>query len=375
MAIRICSVNTAHRVRHTNPDKDASYNRAAHNAIFINHILFENNGDTMEVIIPMAGKGTRMRPHTLSMPKPLMHVAGKPMLAHILDQVLALKPDKIHFVISGFQEQVEAFLQEYDFAYTLSTQEVPNGDGGAILLTKPHVNPDSDVLVVFSDTIYKGDMGVIEQARKNKEHLMWVQEVEDPRRFGVVFLKDGYIVDMIEKPEKPVSNLVLVGMYYLTNAAHMFDLLEKNKKQGVQSKGEYRLLDAMKVMAQTGEKIKPAYLDAWLDCGTPETTLETNKVLLKEHNKVIPTKNSVIIDPVYIEEGASITHSVIGPNVSIAKGVVIDNSIVRNSIIGVDAKIAGAQIDTSMIGKAAVVEGVFEKVNVGQNCQLVPLDK
>jgi glucose-1-phosphate thymidylyltransferase len=342
---------------------------------FINVHLSTVSGGSMEIIIPMAGSGTRLRPHTFSKPKPLMHVAGKPMLGHILDRLKPLKADKIHFVIGGFENMVKEYIASYKMNNFLVVQDSPQGDGGAIFLAKPNVNPESDVLVVFSDTIFETDFAVISKAKKSNQNIIWVKEVEDPRRFGVVFVKDGIITKLIEKPQEPVSKLAVVGMYYIRKAKIMFDCLEELQKKNIQNKGEFRLIDALDLMLKKGETIIPAPIQKWMDCGTPETILETNRELLKSNHKIVKTINSVIREPVYIEDGAVVSNSILGPNVSIGAGTKIESSIIKESIIETDAKITNAQICFSLIGQKALVEGVFEQVNVGDNSQLTTVDK
>lgn len=325
----------------------------------------------MEVIIPMAGHGTRMRPHTFSKPKPLMHVAGQPILGHILDRIKILKPKKVHFVISGFHEKVDDYIAKFPYNYTLTMQEKPAGDGGAIVLSKKYVDPESDVLVIFSDTIFETDFSELKKAMEKKQNLLYVKEVENPKRFGVVVMKDGYITEMVEKPEVPPSNLALIGMYYIRNAKMMFEALDQIQEEDIQSKGEFRLIDALALLIKKGEKFVPGKVDKWLDCGTPESILATNRELLKKHNKTIKTENSVIIPPVYIENGARIINSVIGPNVSIGTGTVIENSVIKDSILEVNARIDSAQLTSSLVGRDAKVKGNFKKISVGDNSELV----
>jgi len=325
----------------------------------------------VDVIIPMGGKGTRMRPHTFSKMKPLLHVAGKPMLGHILDRIQAIKPDTVHFVISDFEDQLNTFLKQYHFNYTINMQKELLGDGHSILQTKDEVK--DDCLVVFSDTIFETDLSIIKKAKANQEDIIWVKQVEDPRRFGVVFVENGKITKMIEKPDTPVSKLAIVGMYYIHDSKAMFQALEETQKKKITSKGEYRLIDALRIMIEQGQKIIPTELDAWLDCGTPETMLSTNRILLKKTHNTPKTQNSVIIPPVYAEKDVTINNSIIGPNVSIANKAVIDNSIIINSIIDEEANITGAQIKDSLIGKQAVVKGYFKKMNVGDNSQIISM--
>lgn len=325
----------------------------------------------MQVIIPMAGKGTRMRPHTFNKPRPLMQVAGQPVLGHIIERIEGLKPSKIHFIVNGYEEIIEGFLSKYNFDYSLTTQKTPSGDGGAILLAKNKVDMDDDLLVVFSDTISDSDLGVIDNAKKENKNIVWVKEVDDPRRFGVVLVKDGKITSIFEKPEIPPSNLAIIGMYYFSKAKKMFEYIEKIKAENIQSKGEYRLADALHLMITHGENLIIGKTERWLDCGTPEATLNANMELLNDKSKVIKTANSVIIEPVHISEGAIIKDSVIGPFVSIGEKTVIDSSIIRNSIIENSSSIIKAKIDSSLIGSKVNIEGAFKKINLADNSHLI----
>ncbi|RJQ17161.1 nucleotidyl transferase [Candidatus Woesearchaeota archaeon] len=348
-----------------------------HLYVFWMFVLFKNSNFInqvwrfilMEVIIPMGGIGKRMRPHTFSKPKPLIHVAGKPMLGHILDRIQAVKPSKVHLIISDFEDTVKTFLKDYAFKFNIKKQQQLLGDGFAIYQVKEDVK--EDCLIIFSDTIFDADLSVIKEARRKKENIIWIKEVADSRRFGVVTVKNGYVTGMVEKPEKPVSNLAIVGMYYLYDSSLLFSSLQEAMKNNMQSKGEYRLIDALALLLKKGEKITTQSLKAWMDCGTIETLLETNKVLLKKHSKKIKTENSVIIDPVFIEDGAVIKNSVIGPFVSIAADTKVENSLINNSIIDEASEIVNAQIKDSVIGRDATVEGAFKTLNVGDASEII----
>ncbi len=220
------------------------------------------------------------------------------------------------------------------------------GDGYAINLAKEYVK--DDVLIIFVDTIFETDLSKIKNVKS--DGAVWVKEVDDPRRFGVVVLKNDHIEKIVEKPDEPVSNLAIIGL---------------------KSKGEFRLADALGLMIKNGAKLNALEVDKWLDCGKPETLLSTNRYLLSHgFNKEIKTTNSVVIGPVYIEEKVKIDNSIIGPYASIASGCVIKNSIVKDSIVGKNAVIENSALNKSLVGDNALIKDTFRKVNVGDNSEI-----
>jgi len=322
----------------------------------------------MKVIIPLAGKGTRLRPHTFSKPKPLLRVAGKAVLGHIIDKLKPLDVEEIIFITGDMQEKIEEYVSSnYKYKARYIKQDKLLGDGYAINLAKEYVK--DDVLIIFVDTIFETDLSKIKKIKS--DGVVWVKEVDDPRRFGVVVLKNDHITKIVEKPDEPISNLALIGLYYIKNSSLMFHCLDEIIKCNLRSKGEFRLADALGLMIKNGAKLNALEVDKWLDCGKPETLLSTNRYLLKNgFNKEIKTTNSVIISPVYIEDKVKIENSIIGPYASIASGCVIKNSIVKDSIVGENAIIENAALNKSLVGDSALIKDTFRKVNVGDNSEI-----
>jgi len=322
----------------------------------------------MKVIIPLAGKGTRLRPHTFSKPKPLLKVAGKAVLGHIIDKLKPLDVEEIIFITGDMQEKIKEYVSSnYSYNARYIKQDKLLGDGYAINLAKEYVK--DDVLIIFVDTIFETNLSKIKNVKS--DGVVWVKEVDDPRRFGVVVLKNDHIEKIVEKPDEPISNLALIGLYYVKNSSLMFHCLDELIKCNLKSKNEFRLADALGLMIKNGAKLNALEVDKWLDCGKPETLLSTNRYLLKNgFNKEIKTKNSVIINPVYIGDKVKIENSIIGPYASIASGCIIKNSIVKDSIVGENAIIENAALDKSLIGDTALIKDTFRRVNVGDNSEI-----
>lgn len=321
----------------------------------------------MKAIIPLAGKGTRLRPHTYSKAKPLLHVAGKPVLAHIIDRLNKMDIEEFIFIIGDLGHQIKDFVEKnYSFKARFIEQQELLGDGHAIFLARHFVK--EDVIIDFVDTIFEADLSVVKNT--DSDGVVFVHETEDPRRFGIVTEHNNIITDIEEKPQNPKSNLAVIGLYYFKNSEKMFQALKELMKRNLSSHGEYRLADAIGLMIKQGQKISVGKVNAWLDCGKPETLLETNKILLaKEHNHkhLEDSNNSVIILPVCISESAKIKNSIIGPDVSISENVVIENSIIRNSIIDENATVKSCMLSDSIIGANAQVYDKFRKLNVGDS--------
>jgi glucose-1-phosphate thymidylyltransferase len=322
----------------------------------------------MKVIVPVAGKGTRLRPHTHTKPKSLVRVAGKPILGHLIDRLRSLSMEELILVIDP-DEAKEASIREF----LETTAPVPvryvrqtelKGPAHAIFLAREHI--DRDVLIVFNDTLFDADLSQIE--RHQGDGMIWVREVEDPRRFGLVELNGNRIVRLVEKPEVPPSNLAMIGMYYLKDGPGLMGHIERVMQEGRTVKGEFYLPDPLQLMLDEGYQIEAAPVQGWYDCGTIEALLDTNRVLLaNDHQKVSATCDSVIIPPVCIEEGAHIRRSVVGPYVSIASGATVENSIVHDSIINAGAIVQDALLQRSLIGEHALVKGGYKRLNVGDS--------
>jgi len=322
----------------------------------------------MKVIIPLAGFGTRLRPHTFTKPKPLVNVAGKPVLGHILDKLTGLDIEEIVFVTGYLGEQIEAYVSaNYQFPARYVEQKELKGQAHALYLTREYVQ--GPVLIIFVDTIFETDLTKLAQV--DADGVLYVKRVEDPRRFGVAVLENGYVTRLIEKPSTFEHNLAVIGVYYIRDAQWLMRAIEELIRRDIKTQGEYFLADALQLMIEQGARIVANELEVWEDCGKPETVLHTNRYLLdKGHSQVVPTENSIIIPPVYIAETATVVNSIIGPYVTIADEGVIKNSIVRDSIIDERAHIEGAMLSGSLIGRDAKVAGSFERLNVGDSSQV-----
>ena len=329
----------------------------------------------MKAIIPAAGGGTRLLPHTYTIPKPLVHVAGKPMLGHILDDLEKAGIDSIGLVVGDRGERVTEYVKSsYKFKLDYVYQKERKGLGHAIYLYLSEKGFDDDpVLIVLSDTIFEADLTEILGSQYSS---IAVHEVRDPRRFGIVELEGGFIKRLIEKPDVPTSNLAVVGIYLVNNVKLLFDCLQQIIDKDIRTRGEYQLTDALQLMLDSGEKITAFSVAGWHDCGTPETLLRTNRYLLKKASKgAVPAyagiPGSIIISPVSISETAVIENSIIGPYVSIASGAKIARSIVEDTIVNENAIIQNALIKESLIGDNAIFDGQFSRLNVGDSSQIM----
>ncbi|MBI5210607.1 MAG: NTP transferase domain-containing protein [Elusimicrobia bacterium] len=324
----------------------------------------------MKVILPVAGKGTRLRPHTHTKPKSLVRVAGKTVLEHVMDNLRKVKVD-LHIVITDENGSVvEAFFRKHfpkANAVFLPQSELL-GPAHAVSLAAPHVKKGDDLLIVFNDTLFVTDLSRIPRLCEDRDGLIYSKEVEDYKRFGVNVMKDDVIVDMVEKPDQPVSKLAQVGLYYMKDGARFMGFLGEAIERKLTVKGEYYLPDVFKLMIASGAKLGAPEIEEWLDCGKPETLLATNRYLL-EHS---PRNHSclegcVIIPPVFIDPSAKVRHSVIGPFVSIAEGCVIEDSVIKDSVINADADLNSVMLNHSIIGDSVSLTGISQRLNIGDN--------
>ncbi len=324
----------------------------------------------MKAIIPAAGVGTRLRPHTHTIPKPLVYVAGKPIIGHILDNLKVNGIDSIGLIIGDMGEKIiEYIVKNYNFKLDYIYQKERKGLGHAIYL---YLNEkgfsDEPVFISLGDTIVDADItGML-----NSEYTcIATHRVDDPHRFGIVEIEDGFIKKLIEKPERPISNLAIVGLYFIKNIRSLFECLDYIVRNDIRTKDEYQLTDALQLMLDNGVKMSIHTIDKWLDCGTAESLLETNKYLLDKIHNEIMIPGSIIIPPVIISSTAVIESSIIGPYVSIANYAEIRRSIVENSIINENAVIKNALIRESLIGESAFYDGQFNKLNIGDFSQII----
>lgn len=324
----------------------------------------------MKIILPVAGKGTRLRPHTHTKAKSLVHVAGKTVLEHIVTRLLPLNAEELIFITDENGSQIQEFMQHKFPGLTCSyiTQHERKGPAHAVWLAAPRINPGDDLLIVFNDTIFDTDLTQIADLCRDYDGLIYSKEVEDYQRFGVNVVKDGLITTMVEKPDTPVSRLAQVGLYYLKDAPRFMAYLTATIEAGDLVKGEYYLPAVFMRMIADGCRLKAPEIDAWLDCGKPETILETNTYLLKgRHHIHGEAVNCVFIEPVHLEKGVVARDSILGPNVSVAKGSVIERSIIRNSIINSDSVVSDMSLNDSILGDAVHLIGSPRKMNIGDH--------
>ncbi len=321
----------------------------------------------MKVIIPAAGVGSRLRPHTNTIPKSLLHVAGKPILGHILDTIAKLEPEEI-IIITGFMgNKVQEYVNgAFDLNIRYVKQESLIGLGYAVRLGLEWAD-DSEVLIILGDTIVETDLKKFISAGTN---ALGVMPVTDPTRFGIAEVTGDVITNLVEKPAEPKSNLALIGLYYITASALLKTEIDRLIESGKKTKGEIQLTDALQGMISRGTKFEPIAVDDWLDCGKRETLLATNSHLLKEHKIPEAREGVVIIPPVFISPSAVIEESIIGPNVSISDRAVIKSSILKNSIIGLEAEVRNVLLSDSVIGHRAIVTGDFRALNVGDSSEV-----
>lgn len=324
----------------------------------------------MKIILPVAGKGTRLRPHTHTKAKSLVHVAGKTVLEHIISRLEVLKADEFIFITDENGKQIEDFMAARfpGLNCTYIVQQERLGPAHAVALAAPRIEAGDDVLVVFNDTIFVTDLTRIPQLCDDCDGLIYSKEVEDYQRFGVNVVRGGTIVDMVEKPDTPVSRLAQVGLYYLKDGRRFMGYLEQTIAAGETVKGEYYLPSVFMRMIQDGRRFRAPEIDAWLDCGKPETLLETNRYLLRgrhhAHGEVV---NSVLIEPVHIEKGAVVRGSILGPNVSVAAGSVVEESIIRDAIINADSKVRDIILHSSILGDSVTLIGSPRRMNIGDH--------
>lgn len=309
----------------------------------------------MKVILPVAGKGTRLLPITKHTPKPLVRVAGRPVLDYVMDKLDGLNVEELIFITGHLKEDVEDYVRRsYDIPARFVEQKVQDGTAGAVNLAREFVH--GPVLIVFVDTVFDADLSIIKTTRA--DGILWAKEVDDYQRYGVIVTDEqGYMVQIVEKPQQPVSRLANIGLYYIREWRTMFAGIEKTMA-GPRHKGEWFLTDAFQYMIDHGKKLFTAQVEGWYDCGKVETVLSTNRHLLEHgRSKRPPAAAGVnLVDPVYVADGATLEDCTVGPNVSIDRGAVIKGSTLEDAIVGENAKVLQSKVVYSLVGDDAVVE-------------------
>ncbi|MDT0685478.1 sugar phosphate nucleotidyltransferase [Autumnicola psychrophila] len=330
----------------------------------------------MKIIVPMAGRGSRLRPHTLTVPKPLIPIAGKPIVHRLVEdiaKVLDEKIDEVAFIIGeDFGEKVETDLKKIAESLgakcSIYYQDKPLGTGHAIMCAKESLS--GPAVIAYADTLFKADFTL----DKDADSVIWVKQVDNPSAYGVVQLNDKReITDLVEKPEDYVSDLAIIGIYYFKDVAvlkkELQGVLDKNIIRG----GEYQINDGIEAMKQSGLRFVPGKVDEWMDCGNKNVTVETNGRMLnflhQDGEKLISDsvkiKDSEITEPCYIGENVELVNAKIGPNVSIGNGTKITDSTIKNSLIQTFAEVKNAKLDNAMIGNFARFDANFSEISIG----------
>jgi glucose-1-phosphate thymidylyltransferase len=328
----------------------------------------------MKVIIPLAGKGTRLRPHTHLVPKPMLRIAGKPVMAYILEDLEKLgNVSEVVYVTGHLKEKVEDYArtQFSGLPARFVEQKVQDGTAGAVKLAQPFVG-DEDVLIIFVDTIFETDLSVIRNT--DADGIIWVKEVEDYQRFGVVVTdKDGNMTKIVEKPSTPISKRANIGLYYIRNSKLLFEGIDHTLGQP-QNKGEYYLTDAFQYMIDKGAKLQVIDVEGWYDAGKLDTLLDTNNTVLSKlggarRPKTVPA-GVTINDPVYIEDDVTLSNSTIGPNVSLGAGSRVEGSTLSHTIIGRKANVKGSTLKNSLVGDEVTIEGMKGELTVSDHSEI-----
>lgn len=328
----------------------------------------------MKAIIPVAGTGKRLRPLTYTQPKPLIAVAGKPIISFIIDQLLAVGVTDFVFIIGYLGEKIRDYVVSTypDINSAFVNQEERMGSAHAIWLGREYYADADELFIFFGDAIIDADL---QKFIESPESCIGIQRVEDPRKFGVVEIdNDGFISRLVEKPKIPMSDVAMVGCYKIKEVKRFIEACAYNLDNNVQSIGEYPLTDALEQMRRWGIKIKPLNVEHWFDCGRKDVLLETNATFLARpgfgDDDPPPYDNSIIVHPVRIGENCRIHNSIIGPNVTIGANTIIEDAMVDNSIIGDYAQIREIILRQSVVGNDASIKGVHKSLNIGDNTEI-----
>jgi len=328
----------------------------------------------VKVIIPLAGKGTRLLPLTKRVPKPLVKVAGRPVMDYVMDALRRAGELEELIIITGhLKEQVERYVTtHYDIPARFVEQQVLDGTAGAVNLARPYV--DGPVIVIFVDTLFDADLSIVESSKA--DGIIWSKEVEDYQRFGVIVTdKQGYMTRIVEKPNTPISRLANIGLQYIRDWRTLFDGIDHVMKRPPGKGGEFYLTDAFQYMVDQGKKLVVTEVTGWYDCGKVDTLLETNRRLLEHGRARRPAKvpkGVQVRDPVYIEDGVILEDSTVGPNVALGAGTRVTGSTVANSILGDNVRVRKATVEGSLVGDDQVIEGRTLKDAVMDGGEVAP---
>jgi glucose-1-phosphate thymidylyltransferase len=332
---------------------------------------------TLKVVIPMAGLGTRLRPHTWSKPKQLVSVAGKTVIDHVIDSLSSLPEEfdiELVNIVGYLGDQIEDHIRECypDIPSHFVVQENPRGQSHAIMLARQHLK--GPMLMIFADTLIKVDLSFL--AEEQADAIAWVKPVPDPRRFGVAEIgQDGWVKKLVEKPQDMDNNLVVVGFYYFRDAETLLAAIDEQMRRNIQLKGEFFLADAINIMLEDDLKMRTEKVDIWLDAGTPDALLETNRYLLQDgrdnSREAAASEDVLIIPPVFVHPTAELKSSIIGPNVSLGAGCKVSESIIKESILEDQVKADGVFLEDSLVGRRASLKRQAVAVNAGDDTVFV----
>jgi len=311
----------------------------------------------VKVILPLAGKGTRLLPLTKRVPKPLIRVAGRPIMDYVMDSVKGLAVEELIVITGHLREVVERYVVEhYAVPARFVEQRTLDGTAGAVNLARPYVS--GPVLIIFVDTLFDADLSLIRTT--DADGILWAKEVEDYRRFGVIVTDpSGYMTRIVEKPKEPISRLANIGLYYVRDWETLFDGIAAVLQRPAHPGGEFYLTDAFQYMVDRGRRLRVEEATGWYDCGKVETLLETNRHLLEHGRARQPTAGAgcTVVPPVYVADGVRIEDATIGPNVAVEAGSYIAGSAITNSILGRNVRVVRATVRDSLIGDDQVIEG------------------
>jgi glucose-1-phosphate thymidylyltransferase len=322
----------------------------------------------MKVIIPLAGKGTRLRPHTHITPKPMLKIAGKPVIDYVMEDLQRLgNVEQVVYITGHLKDKVEEYARKkYPFDSVFIEQKIQDGTAGAVGLARPYV--DQPVFIIFVDTIFDADLSVVN--RTDADGIIWVKTVDDYQRFGVVVTDaDGNMTRIVEKPTTPISKRANIGLYYIRNWKLLYEGIDWTLRQP-KNKGEFYLTDAFQYMIDHGARIKVIDVEGWYDAGEQGTLLDTNRTMLEKGRARKPSAlpaGVTVIDPVYIEDDVALSASTIGPNVSLGAGSRVEGSHLRDTIVGTGSAITNSTLDRSIVGDGAVIDGVRGQANVSDH--------
>jgi glucose-1-phosphate thymidylyltransferase len=331
----------------------------------------------MKIIVPMAGRGSRLRPHTLTVPKPLLPVAGKPIVQRLVEDIAKVSDeniDEIAFIIGDFgtetEEQLKEIAKSLGAKGSVYHQDEALGTAHAILCAKDSL--EGNVVVAFADTLFRADF----KLDTENDGIIWVNQIDNPSAFGVVKLdEEGTITDFVEKPKEFVSDLAIIGIYYFKSGEKLRNELQYLIDNDIRENGEYQITNALENMKQKGAKFKTGQVTAWMDCGNKNVTVETNqRVLAFEGKNIIEgnytNENSVIIEPCFIGENVVLKNTIIGPHVSVGNNTTIENSVIENSIIQNETFIYNGNLKNSMIGNKVNFQGKAQDLSIGDYTEM-----